>query len=594
MIKEAILHNSHSNFAYRYNKETIVIMIRVKKDDIATINLYYGDCYTFNRYKSGTTQIVMEKNYSDSIFDYYEADVPARGIKLTYFFEIIDHQSHTIYFGNNIFYDIKPDKTNRFFLLPVRDDYFSIPSWHKDAVIYQIFPDRFNRGSEYIHKNRHDADWYTKVNHKTYLGGTLNGIREKIPYFKELGINVIYLTPVFKAKSPHRYDTVDYYEIDPDLGTKEELKELIDELHDNDIRIIFDAVFNHCDPDFFAFQDLVKNGEKSDYKDWFFPHSFPVKVEYTKYPNYHTFGYFPNMPKIDLTNDEASKYFIDVSKYWTKEFNLDGWRLDVADEISINFWQKFRYEMKKINSDILISGEIWHDSGPWLAGDQFDTVMNYFFVRAADEYIAKKTINIEQFHNNLTFALTNYMRQVSFNIWNIIDSHDVSRFLSLADNNKKKLRLAALLQFTYVGIPMVYYGTEVGMDGGKDPDNRMGMYWDEDKQDKNLLQFYTLLIDLRKNNKEFSTGEITILKLDKNENIYAYMRSYRTNEKDGDKISVVYINFSDKEVILPQSIMEATGKKDNLKVFSTRQLDIDNVKVTDKITLSSEEGVVVY
>ena len=222
------------------------------------------------------------------------------------------------------------------------------------------------------------------------MAGTLKESLNILDYLEELGINGIYFTPIFHAYSNHKYDTIDYREIDPQFGTKETLKTLIEECHKRNIRVMLDAVFNHSGYYFLPFQDLLEKGEKSKYKDWFHPHSFPLKGG--ERPNYETFGFFESMPKLNTANPEVKKYLLEVSAYWIEEFDIDGWRLDVANEVDQPFWREFRKTVKNIKPDLYILGEIWHDSMPWLRGDQFDAVMNYPFTNHVFRLVASQTI----------------------------------------------------------------------------------------------------------------------------------------------------------------------------------------------------------
>lgn len=223
------------------------------------------------------------------------------------------------------------------------------------------------------------------------------GIIEKLPYLHDLGITLIYLTPIFASRSNHKYDTIDYYKIDPSFGTLEQFRELVDQAHKLQIRILLDAVFNHTSDEFFAFHDVIQHGEQSAYKDWFFTESYPLVQQ--PVPNYETFGvHIVSMPKLNTQHREAADYMIDVAKYWIQETNIDGWRLDVANEIDHAFWRRFRSEIKAMGKELLIVGEVMHLASAWLRGDQFDGVMNYPLRDALVDFFRQAAYNRSLFH----------------------------------------------------------------------------------------------------------------------------------------------------------------------------------------------------
>src|SRR5699024_5658775 len=209
------------------------------------------------------------------------------------------------------------------------------------------------------------------------------GIIKHLDYLVDLGINGIYFTPIFKAHSNHKYDTIDYMEIDPQFGDKSTFKELVKACHEKGIRIMLDAVFNHSGYYFSQFQDVLEKGENSKYKNWFHIKDFPIQTD--PVPNFDSFAFTSHMPKLNTEHPDVKQYLLDVATYWIKEFDIDGWRLDVANEVDHQFWREFRTAVKSVKQDVYILGEIWHDSMPWLQGDQFDAVMNYPFTNSAIE-----------------------------------------------------------------------------------------------------------------------------------------------------------------------------------------------------------------
>ena len=213
------------------------------------------------------------------------------------------------------------------------------------------------------------------------------GVIDRFGHLVDLGVDVIYFTPIFEAPSNHKYDTVDYYWIDPHFGDEDTVRKLIELAHEHGIKVVFDAVFNHSGYGFFAFQDVLEHGEDSPYAHWFNIDSFPVQTEP---PNYETFAnQIATMPKLMTCHDDVKEYFLEVGRYWVREFGIDGWRLDVANEIDHHFWREFREAVKSENPDALIVGELWHEASEWVRGDQFDSVMNYSFQYACLDFLPR-------------------------------------------------------------------------------------------------------------------------------------------------------------------------------------------------------------
>lgn len=539
MLKEAVYHKIDSEYIYPINEETLIIRVRVKKDDVKEVKLNYVCKYKFIFHKEKIKKIKMNKYSTDNLYDYYEIAIKYDVISLAYYFEF-DDEKEKIKYGNYKFYKNSPRGDFDMFIFPylAKKDVFTIPDWFKKSVIYHIFPDRFARSKDFI-MNEKFSDWDEKVTPHTYLGGSIKGIIEKLDYLENLGINLIYLNPVFKSESTHKYDTVDYYEIDPDFGTKEEFKCMVKKIHEKGMKIVIDGVFNHTGDDFFAFKDICEKGEKSIYKNWYSVEEYPVKKSKSdneNIPNYKSFAYYYKMPKLIMEDEESIKYFIDVMIYWVRECDIDGWRLDVSDEVSHEFWKKAKIELKKIKPETVLIGEIWYESRAWLNGDQFDSVMNYLFYYAVLDYVAYENINAKEFSEKLGQIKGIYKKQAYENLCNLIDSHDTPRFLHHAKEKKWKLKIAAAIQFTYPGVPYIYYGDEVGITGGRDPDCRRGMVWEDEKQDKKLYEYYKKLIELRKNRKSLIYGEIKenfeLLK----ENIFSYERIYEKEK------TYVYVN----------------------------------------------------
>ena len=349
------------------------------------------------------------------------------------------------------------------------------PSWVKDAIFYQIFPDRFCKSEKYKAIGKF-VPWNSRPTRENMFGGNLAGITNKLKYIKSLGANTLYLCPIFKSNSNHRYHTVDYFEIDPVLGTLKDFDNLVQKAHALGLRIILDGVFNHCSRGFFQFNSLMELGENSPYVDWFHVHSWPIRA-YSGKPNYECWWNYPALPKFNTNNPDVREFLFSVGEYWTRR-GIDGWRLDVPNEINDDsFWQEFRRRIKKINKDAYIVGEIWDEPSRWLQGDQFDGVMNYPFRKAVTAYLFDENpITFEEFAARLAEAFPCDRFGTPMNL---LGSHDVTRLASLPNSSVERVQLALTLLFFLPGAPCLYYGDEIYMEGGKDPDNRRAFPWDK-------------------------------------------------------------------------------------------------------------------
>ena len=507
MEYSAIFHDMDKRFCYAIDKDLFVIRVQVKKDDMKEVILHYEDKYIPMERKDTRMTLPMKKVATSQFHDYYEAQLRMNLICLRYFFEFTDMQGEKVYYGNYEFDKECITNRDRMFDCPQNlreEEMFEVPQWAANKVVYQIFPSRF-AATQPVDKKL----WYkAPITPMDDLHGNLRGIIEHLDYIKDLGIDVVYLTPIFKSNSCHKYDTIDYYQVDPSFGTTEDLKELVQKSHERGMKVVLDAVYNHTGREFFAFQDILEKGEKSKYLDWYFIDELPPRGEWGEIPNFKCFGYYGGMPKLNLKNPEVEKYITDVACYWIKECDIDGWRLDVGDEISHFFWKNFRKAIKAVKKDMLIIGEIWHYAGDFLEGDEWDTVMNYPFYLNLIDLLADEKINVSQFVQNLGYLKGRLNKKCYPLMWNLIDSHDTARFLHLCNDNKKKQHLAAAFQLLLPGMPMVYYGDEYAMPGANDPDCRRGMYWDEEYQDKEMYNWYKKLMQVRKTHACIVEGEM--------------------------------------------------------------------------------------
>lgn len=534
MFLEAVYHRPRKNWSYAYDGRTIHLRIRTKKDDMTEVYALAGDKYLWDQTME---YIPMYKLTSDEMFDYWECEAqpPYRRLKYGFLLQQGREKRWMTEYGFLTEPPANPDRLFEFpFITP--EDVFETPAWVKDAVFYQIFPERYANGDP-SNDPKGALPWGSAEPTPTnFFGGDIQGVIDHLDHLSELGVNAIYFTPLFKATTNHKYDTEDYMTIDPQFGDKDTLKKLVDLCHERGIRVVMDAVFNHSGRTFAPFVDVQKNGEQSKYKDWFYIRSLPLEVV-DGIPTYDTFAFEPLMPKLNTENPEVKEYLLKAAEYWIKETGIDGWRLDVANEVGHQFWREFRQVVKKANPDAYILGEVWHESSIWLEGDQFDAVMNYPFTYAVLDFFINRTVDAEKFSFMLGKQLAGYPRQASEVAFNLLDSHDTARLLTQANGDKRLMKLAAMFQLTYSGTPCIYYGDEIGMEGGHDPGCRKCMEWDKDKQDQELFGFYKKLIALRKDHSALRTGSFQFLTAENNGGKLAYQR-----EDDNETIIILVNN----------------------------------------------------
>lgn len=513
------LHHQAADSAMYWDRGHLTLQFRTRKSDVERVSVRVGSLST-----------PMTRSSSDDLYDYYRARVSWDGRSdLEYVFSIQDRRTFT--------YGARGLDGGSFRISTSEFKPFTIPSWAEGAVFYQIFPERFENGDP-SNDPANSVAWGSKPEWFNFMGGDLAGIRKRASHIVDLGVQGIYLNPIFEGPSNHGYETTDYLKVAKRMGTNDDLRALVQELKPKGVRVVLDGVFNHTATDFFAFADLRERGADSKYRDWFFPRSFPIKVGDP--PNYEAWFGFPSMPKVNLRNAEARKYMLDVTGFWHREAGIDGWRLDVANEVEMDFWRDFRTTVKGLSPDQWIVGEVWSDARQWLRGDQWDSAMGYQFCDAALRFIAEGQTTASQFIDALMRVYESYPPQVSRNLMSLLSSHDTPRFLTLCKGDRDLALLGATVQMTWPGSPSIYYGEELGMEGGADPDNRRGMEWSRLSADNPFLRHYRKLLALRASSSALRTGEPVRLMADDVRRTLAFGRI------EGNDLAVVAINRSDE------------------------------------------------
>jgi len=435
------------------------------------------------------------------------------------------------------------------------------PDWVQDAVFYQIFPDRFAK-SEVVPKPSGLQPWGSPPTVHGYQGGDLIGVVERMDYLADLGVNALYFNPIFRSASNHRYHTHDYFTVDPMLGGNAAARRLFDAAHAHGIRVVLDGVFNHASRGFFQFHDILENGQNSPYLDWFHIQDWPLHPYGYGRPNYTCWWDNPALPKFNTTTQAVRNFLLEVVRYWI-EFGADGWRVDVPNEIDDDtFWREFRNIAKGANPEAYLVGEIWDDATRWMQGDQFDAVMNYPLGRAALGFFAAETLDEQSrpggfrvrplmgraFANEVDRLLARYPWPVTLAQLNLLESHDTARFLHQAGGDLDALKLATLFIATAPGAPCFYYGSEVGVTGGPDPDSRRAFPWDQSVWDRGLLQWTREAIRLRHSHPALRRGDFR--RLYASDGLYVYGRRY---EEDA---AVVAFNASRTEAAITADVSD--------------------------------------
>ncbi|RLG39244.1 MAG: hypothetical protein DRN91_00350 [Candidatus Alkanophagales archaeon] len=537
ICEKALYHDQSVLYLSAPTEHALTIRFRTSRDDVENIILHHNS-------DDKTGKEKMSLLYSDDLFDFYECTVNA-WTSIRYYFEVVDGSRRLYYMRDRIAED---ECGNPFEADPQRlYRNFSIPEWARFSVFYQIMPDRFFNGDP-SNDPPEVRRWGELPKHSSVYGGDLKGIMVKLPYLKDLGVNAIYLTPLFDAPSFHKYDVRDYFKVDQHFGGAEALEALIREAHKNGIKVVVDGVFHHSGFFFKYFQDVIKNGPRSRYAGWFIIYRFPAfslrykiinyltrllpyelmwKVRMRFPPPYECFCRNYEAPRFNYSNKEVWDFVLEVAEHWVRRFDIDGWRLDVAHGVPYKFWRFFRERMKIIKPDLYIFGEVISYSPSWFEEGCFDGMTNYDLYNLVKSFFADGSIGVKEFEKGLARLRFLQPPPYCFLMFNFLDNHDIDRFLTSCKGDKRKVKLALIFLFTYIGIPAILYGDEVGLKGRGLHGCRVTMVWDEESWDADLRDFYKKLISLRKREKALINGLYKTMFIDEKRNILVYKRESR-------------------------------------------------------------------
>lgn len=500
------------------------LTLRTRREDVQTVELII-------RQNKRVSAVKLQPSASDSLFAYYQATVSNR--PLEYLFKLTDGKQQFWVSPTGINENASPQT---WFKHTETNTVLEVPAWVQDSVFYQIMPERFHNGDP---QNDPPKDKPIDFTGRTdeFFGGDLNGVNQKIGYLCELGINALYLNPVFQSVTHHKYDTDDYTQVDPAFGGNAVFEALVKNAKAKRMRVVLDGVFNHVGIYFFAFQDVLKKQENSAYTRWFTIERYPVEVKNP--PNYWGWWGIEYMPKLNHENKAVRDYILKVTSDWLQRVPFDGWRLDVANEVPDQFWREFRPAVRKANPEAVIIGEIWDDAGHWLQGDMFDSTMNYPWRGAVLDWLAHRRIKPSQFDQRIQAQLLRYPTQVNYALYNMLSSHDTPRIRHECGGDLQRVKLAYLIQMTSIGAPAIYYGDEIGMEGGGTPDNRRPMRWDWSEEEKAMFDYTQSLIKARRESLALRRGDWKTWLTDDEKNLMVFSRTYTEGKNRSDAVIVV-------------------------------------------------------
>ncbi len=566
MNRSAVIHRSNSEYTYAADNDTVIVKLRTGKDiDKAYIISEDPFIHELNRKREwyGIKQ-EMEKWLELTDHFIWKIKLKPQYKRLQYYFELeCEGENYYLYENRLCKTSESSERSKQYFKFPWLNpsDVITPPSWVEKTVWYQIMPERFSRDKNFENNGRY-KEWGNMADPhlEDLYGGNLRGITERLPYLKDLGVGGIYMTPVFHSPSSHKYNTINYTLIDPGFGTDEDMVKLVETAHSMGMRVMLDAVFNHCGNQFAPWKDVQKNGRNSPYYDWFFVNGDNIdKEDYsTADGRFYSFSFWAGMPKFNTNNPEVIDYFTDITSSWVRNWGIDGIRFDVGDEVSHTFLRSLYNSLKAISPDIYLLGEIWNDSLGWVTGREYDAVMNYPLSNCINDFWKYPEMNSTDFMYYMNYCRSLYPEQSARAMFNFLDTHDTSRAIESCKNKDVLLqKLTALI--TLPGTPCIYYGTEIAMNGLYAPFNRRCMPWDEIDSGmyKEFSQKVSSLIKLREKYPALSESEMQFIINEDEPRLISYIKDSKVK---------VWLNAAENDVDIP----------DNIKVCYSNLYDTEN------------------
>ncbi len=551
-------HYEKRDYVYPLDRFSIYIKLKTNIEHIQSLEFIY-----FEKIRDKSPISLNMDNFNQnktSEFYFVKLTYPETIKYIDYYFKITTDKD-IYYYSPEGLRNIKPQRsfcysdTNTY-------DIFQTPEWPIGLVGYQIFPERFNIGKKVLIDDA--VDWGSIPTRENFFGGNIQGIIDKVDYLKDLGVGLVYLTPVFVSNSNHKYDTIDYFEIDPSFGSKDDFKALVEKLHKHNIRLIIDGVFNHIGYFSKQFQDVIVLGKQSQYYDWFYINGDTVDTEHI---NYECVGYYKWMPKLRYESETLRKHILNVGTYWLEHFDIDGYRLDVADEVDFTLWHDFRKVVKETNKDALLIGETWKNGSDLLGADSLDSIMNYRLRDALLDLIVYKRSNIHEFRERIESIYFDYPIQTHHILYNTLGSHDTERIMTLCQDDSLKVNLLVSILCALPGIPFIYYGDEIGTKGANDPLCRKTMDWSQ--VNNSIHVYYKNQIERRHHSEALKYGDFK--HIDLSDSVYSFIRTYN-------KESLIFIaNITEQSIKLN---LQAYGVNKEITLPGYGSEIIKNIKIT--------------
>ncbi len=525
MNLSSVYHISADSYCYPLDENRLMIKLRTDYD-VDRAELVWGDPFECGMFGG---DISWDGTHSDMLHTVnlerhkvWQLVVEPKYKRCRYFF-VLHSGKETVYMledgfkSQDEFKNYQGRRQDFFFPWINSSDIVRPASWVNKTIWYQIFPDRFcNSGTDRGIKYHKWSSPDKKASNAYLYGGDLKGACGKLDYLKDLGITGLYFTPVNESPSNHKYDTADYNRIDKSFGSDKDMKELVAQAHLRGMRVMLDGVFNHCGEQFKPWQDVLEKGKDSRYFNWFMINKYPFSKTgcRTRKGEYYSFAFVDCMPKLNTNNPEAAQYFIDVCSRWITEYDIDAIRLDVSDELAHSFIKKLRIALIKLKPDFYICGEAWHNSTAWLRGDEFDAIMNYPLQEVIGSYWKNRNMTAKEFEYRTNYCYDQYHIQTNNAMLNLLDSHDTMRLMTGCGNNEDIFYQKLIVLFTMSGSTCIYYGTEIGLEGGYDPDCRRPMPWREIENGcyDERLSFMKRIIKMRKEYKSLRSGQLRFIK----------------------------------------------------------------------------------